>query len=154
MRLVDPLRHRRDEIESLAAEFEALRQADASRLQRFKDYREENSSARFGGVNVATESYDYGQGGRRPTETPRHNLPLPLGKALNVKHTHRISGRLPDAIVDRREETAQERYRSDTMEKMWWGTLHASGGASLAAAPPGRAGLCPRARWMGLRQTA
>jgi len=35
------------------------------------------------------------------------------------------------ANVDRREETPQERYRSDAMEKMWWSILHESNGETL-----------------------
>jgi hypothetical protein len=65
------------------------------------------------------------------SDPQRHDIKLPFGMALTVKHSFRISGRLPDAVVDRRQETSQERYRSDTMEKIWWSILRASGGDTL-----------------------
>jgi hypothetical protein len=77
---------------------------------------------------LATE--DYGRVVKQDAYA-RHRVQLPFGMALTVKHTYRISGRLPDAVVDRREETAEERYRSDTMEKMWWGILRHSGDTTV-----------------------
>lgn len=132
LRLRHPLStERRDDVARLTAEFEALRQADSHRLSLFKDYREEVNSARFSSIYAGAESSDYGQHVDYKNKPPRHNLPLPLAKALNVKHSHRIAGLLPDAIVDARDPSPIERYRSETMEKMWWSTLHASGGDTV-----------------------
>lgn len=132
LRLRHPLStERRDDVARLTAEFEALREGDATRLALFRDYREEINSARHAAIYSGASATDYGQTSAPKTRPPRHNLPLPLAKALNVKHSHRIAGRLPDAIVDARDQSELERYRSETMEKMWWATLHASGGDTI-----------------------
>lgn len=132
MRLRHPLStERRDDVARLAAEFEALREGDSIRLSLFKDYRDEVNSARHAAIYAGAETSDYGQTHNPSIRPPRHNLPLPLAKSLNVKHSHRIAGRMPDAIVDARDQSELERYRSETMEKMWWGTLHASGGDTI-----------------------
>lgn len=128
----DPLREKRDEFAALAAEFEALRSADTERLARYAEYRRENESARDLDLAHRSAGGDYGKN-RAIEDKMRHRIPLPFGMALTVKHAYRISGRLPDAIVDRREESPQERYRSDSIEKMWWGTLHDSGAETLFA---------------------
>lgn len=136
MRLLgsDPVpRERRDDVSRLHAEFEGLYQADQTRLRRYADYRNENELARESRISVA-ETSDYGQGMRIPAEMQRHNIPLPFGQAITVKHAYRVAGRPPDAIVDRRRETPEERYRSDTMEKIWWSISHASGGDTWMAA--------------------
>src|SRR6187549_170990 len=116
-----------DDIKDLKAEFEALRNAEAPRLTRFRDYREENESSRDGDVMQfqGNSDYDVVRGQRAPM---RHNIPLPFGQAMTVKHSYRIAGRLPDVVVDRREESPQERFRSDTMEKMVWGIIRESKG--------------------------
>jgi len=116
-----------DDIKALKAEFESLRNAESPRLARFRDYREENESSRDGDVMQfqGTSDYDVIRGARAPM---RHNLPLPFGQAMTVKHSYRIAGRLPDVVVDRREESPQERFRSDTMEKMVWGIIRESKG--------------------------
>jgi hypothetical protein len=132
----DPLsRERRDEVNALQREFEELRVAESARLSRYKQYREENERSRdVDQSTIQGWSSDYGKRQSRNSDLPpRHNISLPFGMALTVKHAYRIAGRLPDAVVDRREETPQERYRSDTMEKMWWGILHESGGDTLFA---------------------
>ena len=123
----DPLpRDQRDLVDGLANEFEGLRMANQERLARYRTYRQENEAARDLSDATATETFDYGRVAKSDEYT-RHRVQLPFGMALTVKHSYRISGRLPDAVVDRREETAEERYRSDTMEKMWWGILRHSG---------------------------
>ena len=116
-----------EDIKYLKAEFESLRNADAPRLTRYRDYREENESARDGDPSqfTGTQDYDNIRGARPPV---RHNIPLPFGQAMTVKHSYRIAGRLPDVVVDRREESPQERFRSDTMEKMVWGIIRESKG--------------------------
>jgi len=116
-----------DDIKSLKGEFEALRNGDADRLNRFRMYREENEQARDGNAAQFSGSSDYDvvRGQRAPK---RHSIPLPFGQAMTVKHSYRIAGRLPDVVVDRREETPQERFRSDTMEKMVWGIIRESKG--------------------------
>lgn len=127
-------RETRDEINALGAEFENLRAAESTRLTRYKTYREESERSR----DVDEYYVAQGKGGpynerRQVRDGERHNISLPFGMALTVKHAYRIAGRLPDAIVDRREETAQERYRSDTIEKLWWAILHESDGETLMA---------------------
>ena len=116
-----------DDIKKMKAEFEALRNAEAPRLSRYRDYRAENESSRDGDVLQfqGNSDYDVVRGQRGPM---RHNIPLPFGQAMTVKHSYRIAGRLPDVVVDRREESPQERFRSDTMEKMVWGIIRESKG--------------------------
>lgn len=117
----------RDEIALLATEYYSLREADNDRLRRYAEYDLEFEAPRkvdiFGQVADFT---DYGQ--RRSVSSPaRHNIPIPLGTAMTIKHSHRLFGDLPDAIVDRRQETPFERYRSDTIEKIVWAMVRASG---------------------------
>ena len=117
----------RDDVADLKAEFEALRNADAECLNRYRDYRCEAEASREEDGLRFTGGDDYGQ---RPAnvEPIRHSIPLPFGQAMTVKHSYRIAGRLPDVVVDRREESPQERFRSDTMEKMIWGIIRESKG--------------------------
>ena len=127
----------RDEIDALENEFNGLKLADGARLSRYKQYRQEVEQSRavdqlmIGGGSAS--GADYGTRARVSDEPQRHNISLPFGMALTVKHAYRIAGRLPDAMVDRREETPQERYRSDTIEKMWWGILRESNGETMFA---------------------
>lgn len=136
MRLLsrDPVpQEKRDEIGRLESEFAGLKGADSERLERFREYREEMEASR-------TKSLFYSTGSRddyrldQPTSSdkpPRHQLSIPFGMTLTVKHSYRMAGRMPDAIVDRREESTLERYRSDTMEKIWWSAVRASGEGTL-----------------------
>lgn len=123
-------REQRDVVDALAGEFEALRADDSTRLKRYSDYRKENESSReVDGLMLGIDSSDYGIERRRRGDdvAERHQISLPFGMALTVKHAHRlVGGRPPDIVVPRREENAQERYRSDTMEKMLWGILRKS----------------------------
>ncbi len=132
--LGDPLpREQRERIDALSAEFESLRAAEGQRLDRYRVYREENEASRnIDDLKLALDDTDYGIARRSSSgAAERHFISLPFGQALTVKHAYRIAGRFPDAHVDRREETPQERYRSDTMEKMWWGILHQSEGETM-----------------------
>jgi len=122
-------REQRDRIDALANQFEKLRVAQGERLDRYKTYRNENEAARA--LTDVGRTYDYGQ--QKEKGDGRHAIALPFGMALTVKHAYRIAGRLPDAMVDRREETPQEHYRSDTMEKMWWGIVRESAGETQFA---------------------
>jgi hypothetical protein len=122
-----------DDLAVLQSEFDVLRNAEGERLQRYRDYREENESSRDFDPGSDTGN-DYGQRDRRDPKPPsRHNLRLPMGQAITVKHAYRVGGRLPDVVVDRREETPQERYRSDTMEKIVWGMMRESKGEQQLA---------------------
>lgn len=118
-------------VNDLATEFRVLQAGDAERLSRMKMYRDEieaSKSEAHTKSNANTGS-DYGRGGRTKGGNPeRHRFTLPFAQALTVKHSFRIAGRLPDAQVDRREETEEERSRSDAMEKAWWGIVRASKG--------------------------
>jgi hypothetical protein len=116
-----------DDVAALKDEFTALRNADSERLCRYRDYRDETEAGRDETALRFTGGDDYGQRSVTP-EPIRHSIPLPFGQAMTVKHSYRIAGRLPDIVVDRREESPQERYRSDTMEKMLWGIIRESKG--------------------------
>lgn len=120
-----------NEVQALADEFQQLRAEEAERIQRMKDYRSENEMSRNADIfGQVADLQDYGKT-RLDAEPSRHNIPLPFGLALNIKHGFRIFGRLPDALVDRREETELERYRSDTIEKLTWSIIRASGDETL-----------------------
>lgn len=124
------------DLHTVDAEYRNLLAAAGERLNRMESFRRENNLSRQPERHRwAADPFDYGIGNRRRTsndEPPRHNLTLPLGKALTVKHTYRIAGQLPDAIVDERLDTPEERYRSDTMEKIVWSIIRASGDTQLA----------------------
>ena len=125
---------KRDELAQLGSEFESLRGADQERLQRYADYREEMEAGRTLDA-TPRQTEDYGRKSQSNSSISRHRVPLPFAQALTVKHAHRISARLPEVIVDRRAETAEERYRSDSMEKMVWGIIRESRGeAQIASA--------------------
>lgn len=118
----------------LRAEFDSLLLADSPRLSRYKEYRTETEEVRHINLDQDVGDLDYGRRSRSKTRR-RTRIPIPLAQANTVKHAYRISGRLPDAIVDRRAETPEERYRSDTMERIWWGiTRECSGEAEFASA--------------------
>lgn len=117
------------------SEFEALWGQDAERLERTDRYRREATEARDPYTEWAVgEQSDYGRRDRTRHEARfRHNITLPLGRALTVKHAFRIAGRLPDVVVDRRNESPVERHRSDVMERIVWAILRESGGETLFA---------------------
>lgn len=114
------------EFDFYVREFEELKSADSERLQRFQQYRDEFEVARspFSWMRAG----DYGRRNERDDEPSRHSIALPFGQALTVKHAYRISGRMPDIIVDRRAESEEERHRSDTIEKILWGITRESKG--------------------------
>lgn len=122
----------RDELRQLSSEFESLRGADQERLQRYADYRAEMESSRELDA-TPRQGEDYGRKTQNTSSISRHRIALPFAQALTVKHSHRISARLPEVIVDRRAETAEERYRSDAMEKMVWGIIRESRGEAQIA---------------------
>lgn len=115
-----------DDLVTLQRRYDAIRVAEDDRILRMKMYRDENNDPRRLPTNEITPDHlDYGR--RRDLVGPqRHRLPLPFGKALTVKHAYRISGKLPDVIVDQRDESAEERFRSDSMEKIAWSVMRAS----------------------------
>ncbi len=119
-----------EDLDHFAAEFEELRAAEGERLARYQQYRDECEATRDTDLNLTQPSTftDYGRVKVKDGERLRHRFTFPFAQALTVKHAYRIAGRLPDAVVDRREETPQERYRSDTMEKIWWSIVRASNG--------------------------
>lgn len=120
-----------NEVQQRADEFQQLRTEDAERIQRMKDYRTENEMSRDADIfGQVADTTDYGNQ-KTNVDPSRHNIPLPFGLAAGIKHGFRIFGRLPDALVDRREETERERYRSDTMEKLVWSIIRASGDKTL-----------------------
>ena len=123
----DPTRR---ELIDLHAEYLNLLSAANERVSRMNAYRAENNGVR----SPASEQHfrdndDYGRKSRNRVDEPtRQHIALPLGKALTVKHAYRIAGQLPDVFCDQRDETPQERYRSDTIEKVVWAIIRASGG--------------------------
>jgi hypothetical protein len=120
----------------LDAEYRNLLSAAQTRITRMEQFRAENNLSRLPErQRWSVDPYDYGANSRRQgsTDEPkRHNFTFPFGKALTVKHTYRISGQLPDVIVDERLDTAEERYRSDMMEKIAWAIIRASGKTQIA----------------------
>lgn len=120
-------RNEYEDILLLAKEFRGLRSSDSERLNRYSEYRKELDSSRMADIfGAVADVSDYGN--RRTMGTPkRHNIPVPLGRAMTIKHSHRIAGAEPEITVDRREESAFERYRSETMEKIVWAIIRASG---------------------------
>ena len=116
-----------EEIGNLSAEYHSLVEDASPRLGRYANTRNEFNAPRDVDINgVVADVTDYGH--RRSVQEPnRHNIPIPLHTALTIKHAHRLFGDLPDVIVDRRQETKLERYRSDTIEKMVWAMIRASG---------------------------
>jgi hypothetical protein len=126
-----------DELMALNAEFENLRAANANRVGRMNQYRMENNTVRDSRNDL--DVFDLNDYGRRPKGTVdqarRHNIPIPLGKAVTVKHAYRIAGAPFDMTVDQREDTIEESHRSDTMEKVAWGTYkHSKGQTAFASA--------------------
>lgn len=127
------LRGREDELAQMGAEWADLRAADEGRISRMEMYRQENQRARDPDIELKTADLaDYGRM-QRDQQPQRHNIPIPLGMSMTVKHAFRISGRLPDVIVDRRDESPQERHRSDTIEKIVWATIRESEGDTQIA---------------------
>lgn len=119
----------RDELNVLGAEFEELRAADSERLARYSRYRDEiENVGRDNDLDTAIGTLDYRRERKNSPEFSRHRITLPYAQATTVKHANRIAGRMPDVIVDRREESAQERHRSDTIEKIVWGIHRESNG--------------------------
>lgn len=119
------------EVQDLGAEFRNLLSAENERLTRMQTYRDELEAVRSTSLNASVGA-DYGRVANDPSPH-RHRFNLPFGQAMTVKHSFRVAGRLPDALVDRREETEEERHRSDTMEKIWWGITRESGGEAQLA---------------------
>lgn len=118
---------KKEEITLYAREFQSLNESDSARLNRLAMTDREFESPR--GVDIFGQVADFTDyGSKRVVNVPsRHNIPVPLNTALTIKHSHRLFGDLPDTYVDRREESPQERYRSDTMEKIAWAIIRASG---------------------------
>ena len=118
-----------DELLAVTAEYRALETAYNERVQRMKQYRDEGVRVRD--PNMTLNSADLSDYGRRPRTDGlphRHRITLPLGKAITVKHAFRIAGRLPDIVVDERDSSPEESYRSDSMEKIAWSVIRASRG--------------------------
>jgi hypothetical protein len=110
-----------------SAEYRALSAAASERIRRFEEYRSEANAVRDPAVKA--QNPDVSDYGRRPSNRSmpqRHRIPLPLGKAMTVKHAYRIAGALPDIYVDQREESPEENHRSDTMEKIAWAIMSQS----------------------------
>lgn len=125
----------RDELDAVAAEYNALDLAYAARVERMTTYREEQLKVRDPNMAVArADVSDYGRRPQHDAQPRRHQIPLPLGKAITVKHAYRIAGRLPDVIVDERDASPEESYRSDAIEKIVWAIIRASGGETSFAA--------------------
>lgn len=118
-----------DDLLASNAEFQALTAAASERVTRQQLYRDEGNRVRDPNLDVASaDTSDYGRRPKNADGNPqRHRIPLPLGKAMTVKHAYRIAGALPDVVVDQRDESPEERHRSDTMEKIVWAILRASG---------------------------
>lgn len=121
--LDDPLR---EEMNTYAAEFQELMGIHSERLRRIAEYREEMNLARD--PRLRDQSTDYGRRTQqgKAADKFRHQLILPFGQALTVKHAYRVAGRMPDVVADRRDNSDEERYRADTIEKICWGIMRES----------------------------
>lgn len=116
-----------DDLLIAKAEFDALTVSSGERIERMKMYRDEGMAVRDPNVDLnSADLKDYGRERRSDGVPRRHNIPLPLSKAMTVKHAYRIAGQLPDVVVDQRDDSAPERHRSDTMEKIAWAIMRAS----------------------------
>lgn len=125
-----------ERISTLKVEFDGLFADNHERIARMKAYREEAGSSRPTAIHDASSAASgYSRSGRRnAVEAPaRHDIPLPFGRALTIKHAYRMAGQLPEVVVDRRAETPPERFRSDTMEKLVWSVIRASHGDTALA---------------------
>ena len=121
----------REEVDALAAEFKGLQAADAPRLKTYQLYRSELERVREQRRQGDLWSLDH----RADRHVPqRENIELPLGRALTVKHTHRVAGRLPSVIIPKRDASVLEEYRSATIEKVTWGIIYESQGAQQFSA--------------------
>jgi hypothetical protein len=125
------MRDAKEAVALYAAEFEGLQLDDAERIARFKQYREEAEKSRrpddiYG--DTRAQDRDYGRKRKQDHKPRRHNIRIPLDRALTVKHSYRVFGRLPDVAVDRRGETDFERHRANTIEKLVWGITRCSNG--------------------------
>lgn len=120
------------DIQNMASEFEDLAIQHGDRLDRYAQYRQENEQVRDPDMEYSIRDLsDYGRRPKTTEDQPRHRIPLPLGLAQTVKHTFRVSGQLPDLVVDERDSSEKERYRSDSMEKIAWAIIRASGSETL-----------------------
>ena len=115
-------------VAALAAEFESLHLKNLDCFGLYRNYLSYNqiSLQLFTYLSDPLLDYDQRRVSKRGPE--RHDIKLPFGQALTVKHTFAVAGRMPEVVVDRREETEEERHRSDTMEKIVWGVLRESKG--------------------------
>lgn len=120
------------DIENMGAEFNDLFLQAGDRLNRYQQFRDENEEVRNPDMEFAIRDLsDYGRRPKNTQDSPRHRIPLPLGLANTVKHAFRVSGQLPDLVVDERDASPNERYRSDAMEKIGWSILRESGSETL-----------------------
>jgi len=120
------------DIENMAAEFTDLYSTSSARIDRYAQYRNENEEIRNPDMEFAIRDLsDYGRRPNGGSDAARHRIPLPLGIAQTVKHTFRVSGQLPDLVVDERDTSPGERYRSDSMEKIGWAVIRESGSETL-----------------------
>lgn len=123
-----------DDLLAAKSEFDVLNATASERVTRQKQYRDEGNRARELNKRISVDTTDYGRRPRTDGLPQRHNIPLPLGKAMTVKHSYRIAGALPDIIVDQRDESPEERHRSDTMEKIAWAIARGSRAETTYAA--------------------
>lgn len=99
---------------TLANEFKALKAGESPRLQRYRDFEDEYEGCRTTRLDSVN---DYGrQVDHRSVE--RHNIRLPYAHAITTKHAYRVAGRIPDIVCQRRDSSAPERFRADTIEKI------------------------------------
>lgn len=119
-----------DDLVDLSIEFGNLHAAASERLTRYQSYRDEQNVVRApDNAEAFAQTRDYGRKPKGAAGLPkRHEIRLPLGKAMTVKHSYRIAGRLPDVVVDQRDSSKQESHRSDVMEKIVWAIIRASRG--------------------------
>lgn len=105
----------RSTADKFTAEFESLREENGERIQRYHDWEAEYESCRE--TDVYLNVTDYGRK-IRADERTRHDLKIPYAHPITQKHAYRVAGRMPDILCRRRDSSAPERYRADTIEKI------------------------------------
>ncbi len=108
-------REARKTADVFTAEFESLREENGARIQHYRDWESEYESSRE--TDVYLNVTDYGRK-IRSDDLERHDLKIPYAHPITQKHAYRVAGRMPDILCRRRDSSAPERYRADTIEKI------------------------------------
>lgn len=108
-------RNARKAADRYTAEFESLREENGRRIQNYRDWQSEYESSRE--TDVYLNVTDYGRK-IRADSLERHDIKIPYAHPITQKHAYRVAGRMPDVLCRRRDSSAPERFRADTIEKI------------------------------------